>query len=258
MSAPLTSLHRCCQRSALLLLVARRQWCSSSASPPPPPLPRHRRLLLFLTQRYYDIEMLVNWKSQLKRKWLEWKNIGPRSSWRSEVTSQYYVLRLRGGFRYAGQSEWFRADHRGRFRQDFLKHKGTPLEEVDMSHTDINFTGLRNLASQQSLRTLKLRGCPYVDDWFLSRLHVFEDCLEELDISHCPQITTGGLAALRNLKGLKRLDVSSLPRIEIAGLVVILLEEMLPQCQITATGYNLDLSQAGGEKEVEELSQRQR
>jgi hypothetical protein len=39
-----------------------------------------------------------------------------------------------------------------------------------------------------------------VDDWALARLHVFQDTLEELDISCCPHITIGGLAALRNLK----------------------------------------------------------
>lgn len=133
------------------------------------------------------------------------------------------------------------------------------------------------------MRTLSLRGCPEVDDWFLARLHILQDSLEELDISHCPHITTGGLAALRNLKylskhsqhsriiiitmllcsvspflcgvccrGLRRLDVSSLPRISNPGLVIILLEEMLPQCQITATGYDLSLRQEGegGSKEL--------
>lgn len=161
-------------------------------------------------------------------------------------------------FRYAGQTDWFRADQRGRFSWDFLNHKDTALEEVDMSYTIINYTGLENLGTelhlsliclfqfllethffcfylilllchvmssmcclfqrysackssafsliclpsvgQQSLRILSLRGCPEVDDWFLARLHVLQDSLEELDISHCPRITTGGLAALRNLK----------------------------------------------------------
>ena len=50
------------------------------------------------------------------------------------------------------------------------------------------------------LRTLSLRGCPEVDDWALARLHVFQDTLEELDISCCPDITIGGLAGLGNLK----------------------------------------------------------
>lgn len=161
--------------------------------------------------------------------------------------------------RYFGQSEWFRADQRGKFNWDFLNYKDLPLEEVDMSYTVINYTGLVNLGAafhntpillnvfsfflllclfsftrtkfphslsslilillllliyvqiliyyffftserHRSLRTLKLQGCPEVDDWFLARLHIFQDSLEELDISHCPRITTGGLAALRNLK----------------------------------------------------------
>lgn len=56
------------------------------------------------------------------------------------------------------------------------------------------------VVGQGSLRTLSVQGCPEVDDWFLARLHILQDSLEELDISQCPRITTGGLAALRNLK----------------------------------------------------------
>uniref|UniRef100_A0A8C4I4J9 Distal membrane arm assembly component 2 n=1 Tax=Dicentrarchus labrax TaxID=13489 RepID=A0A8C4I4J9_DICLA len=138
----------------------------SSSSVSPSPL--HRRLLLLLAQRFYDVEMLLSWWSRLRR--------------------------------YVGWSEWFRADKRGKFNWDFMEHKDTPLEEVNMSYTLINYTGLDNFEKQRSLRTLSLRGCPEVDDWFLARLHVLQDSLEELDISHCPHITTGGLAALRNLK----------------------------------------------------------
>lgn len=43
---------------------------------------------------------------------------------------------------------------------------------------------------------------------------------------------------------LRRLDVSSLPGVSNPGLVIILLEEMLPECYITATGYDLSLRQA--------------
>uniref|UniRef100_A0A3Q1EMZ4 Distal membrane-arm assembly complex protein 2 n=1 Tax=Acanthochromis polyacanthus TaxID=80966 RepID=A0A3Q1EMZ4_9TELE len=256
MSAPLTSLHRCCQRSALLLHVARQRWSSSSASPPP----LHTRLLLFLTQRFYDVEMLLSWRSQLTRNQLQKKNAYYGYTQRFyglDLASAYFILSLKGGFRFAGQSEWFYADQKGKFSWDFLNHKDTLLEEVDMSYTVINYRGLCNLEGQRSLRTLKLRGCPEVDDWLLARLHVFQDSLEDLDISHCPRITTGGLAALRNLKGLKRLDVSSLPGILSPGLVIILLEEMLPQCQITATGYDYSLNDAQGEEEEEHM-QRQR
>ncbi|KAM7413582.1 hypothetical protein PAMA_020794 [Pampus argenteus] len=236
MSAPLLSLRRCCQRSALLL-VARRPQSSSSVSPPP----LYRRLLLFLTQRFYDVEMLLSWRSLLKRRGLQKKNAYYGYTQRfhgADTAAAYYILSLKGGFRFVGQPTWFRADRRGKFNWDFLNHKDTPLEEVDMSYTVINYTGLGNLEEQRSLRTLSFRGCSEVDDWFLSRLHVFQDSLEELDISHCPRITIGGLAALRHLKGLRRLDISSLPGISNPGLVVILLEEMLPQCLITATGYD--------------------
>ncbi|KAM3616408.1 uncharacterized protein V6R79_017457 [Siganus canaliculatus] len=239
MAAPFRSLNRCLQRSALLI-ITRRPWSSGSVSPPP----LHKRLLLYLTQRFYDIEMLLTWKSQLRQKGIQKKNAYygyTRSFYGSDLAAAYYILSLRGGFRFAGQSEWFRTDRWGKFNWDFLNHKGTPLEEIDMSNTLINYTGLGNLEEQRSLRSLSLRGCPEVDDWFLGRLHMFQDTLEELDISHCPRITTGGLAALRNLKGLKRLDVSSLPRVLHPGLVIILLEEMLPQCEITATGYDLSL-----------------
>lgn len=49
--------------------------------------------------------------------------------------------------RFVGHSEWFRADHKGKFNWDFLNYKDTPLEEVDMSYTIINYTGLSNLGT---------------------------------------------------------------------------------------------------------------
>ncbi|XP_034556819.1 distal membrane-arm assembly complex protein 2 [Notolabrus celidotus] len=255
MSASFMSLHRCYQRSALLF-AARRLLSSSSVSAPP----LHRRLLLYLTQRFYDVEMVLSWRSQRKRMGIDKKNAyyGYTEKYHGpDLAAAFYILSMKGGFRYVGQSEWFHTDRRGKFNWDFLSHKDTQLQDINMSHTLINYRGLENLEGQRSLRTLSLQGCLEVDDWFLARLHIFQDSLEELDISHCPRITSGGLAGLRNLKGLKRLDVSSLPNISSPGLVVILLEEMLPQCQITANGYNFSLRREG-EVEREEHMQGQR
>ncbi|XP_057695883.1 distal membrane-arm assembly complex protein 2 isoform X2 [Corythoichthys intestinalis] len=237
------SLVGCCQRSSRLL-VARRPWSSSPVSSPP----LHKRLLLFLTERFYDVEMLLRWKSGMKWRGLQKKNAHygyTENIHGANIASAFYILSLKGGFRFVGQSEWFRANRRGKFSWEFLKYKDTPLEEVDMSHTIINYIGLSNLETQQSLRTLSVRGCSEVDDWFLARLHVFQDSLKELNISHCPRITTGGLAALRNLKGLQRLDMSALQGISNPGLVVILLEEMLPQCEIIASGYDYSVEPEG-------------
>nr|XP_046170889.1 distal membrane-arm assembly complex protein 2-like isoform X3 [Oncorhynchus gorbuscha] len=157
------------------------------------------------------------------------------------IAAAYYILSLKGGFRFAGQSEWFRSDRRGKFSWDFMNHRDTSIEEVDVGNTLINYTGLENLVKQRGLRTLSVSGCAEVDDWFLSRLYIFQDTLEELDISNCPRISVGGLAALQKLRGLRRLNVSSLPRLQNPGLVAILLEEMLPHCHVTAVGYDHSL-----------------
>ncbi|KAK0143052.1 Distal membrane-arm assembly complex protein 2 [Merluccius polli] len=249
MAAPLMSLQRCCKQASLHLCVRRRLWSGSAATPPSV----YKRLLLALTQRFYDVEFLLNWRSQLKSKALKKKNAYyhfTKEQYGENIASAYFVLNMKGAFRYAGQSEWFRSDSRGKFSWDFVNHKDSALEEVDMSHTVINQIGLANLVGNP-LRTLTLRGCHEVDDWALARLHVFQDTLEELDISYCPHITIGGLAALRNLKGLRRLNVSSLPRLSSPGLVIILLEEMLPRCQVTAMGYDLSFTQVGGNEEEE-------
>ncbi|XP_077467899.1 distal membrane-arm assembly complex protein 2 isoform X2 [Stigmatopora argus] len=213
--------------------------------------PVQRSVLLFLSQRFYDFEVVFKWIAWMKLRRLQTTNAyysytaglyGPN------VAAAYYALCLKGGLRFVGQSNWFRVDQRGKLDWDFLTYRDKQLEEVDMSHTLINHTGLSNLAGQQSLRTMSFRGCSEVDDWFLARLHLFQDSLKELDISYCPRITTGGLVALRNLKGLQRLNISGLPSISTPGLVTILLEEMLPECEIIASGYDHSLDPEGGQE----------
>ncbi|KAM9852799.1 distal membrane-arm assembly complex protein 2 [Aulostomus maculatus] len=251
MSATLLSLLRCCQRPSLLHVV-RRPWSSKPLSAPG----LQNRLLLFLTQRFHEVEMLLFKKSQWKRRRIQKKNkyYGfTQKYFGANIAAAYYILCMKGGFRFCGQSDWFRANQKGKFNWDFLNHKDITLEEVDLNNTFINYAGLANLEGQQNLRTLSVRECPEVDDWFLARLHMFQDSLEELDISHCPRITTGGLPALRNLKVLRRLDVSSLTGISCPSLVIILLEEMLPHCQITATGYDFSLTEEGGKEKAEHI-----
>ena len=51
----------------------------------------------------------------------------------------------------------------------------------------------------------------------------------------CVCVCVSACVCARNLR---RLDVSALPRLQSPGLVVILLEEMLPHCHVTAAGYD--------------------
>ncbi|KAK1150727.1 distal membrane-arm assembly complex protein 2 [Acipenser oxyrinchus oxyrinchus] len=204
--------------------------CSSPVSPP---TPLRTRLLLFLYRRFYDVENLNAYYGYTQQLYGD------------GVAAAYYILSLRGGVRFAGQSDWIRPNSHGRFSWDFMEFRDVPIEEVDASGTEINYKGLDNLAPLSSLRSLSLSRCPHVDDWFLARLHVFSQSLEELSVSGCPLVTERGLAALHHLQGLRRLSVSSLPRLSNPGLVRILLEEALPGCEVTGAEYHEGLISEG-------------
>ncbi|XP_078064847.1 distal membrane-arm assembly complex protein 2 [Mustelus asterias] len=149
------------------------------------------------------------------------------------VAAAHYILQQRGAVRFAGQEEWLRADRRGSFSWDFLHHKEVPLEAVDASGSSMTYDGLENLVCLKELKHLNLSGCPFIDDWCLSRLYVFADSLEELVLSGCPRVTERGLASLHHLRKLKRLELSDLPAVGSRGLVRILLEEWfaaVPDC----------------------------
>ncbi|KPP65573.1 hypothetical protein Z043_115998, partial [Scleropages formosus] len=230
---------------------------STVARSPSTPLPLRSKLLFFLSQHFYDVEQLLSWSSWLRNWTLRRKNTFysyTQEQYGNNVAAAFYILSLKGGFRFSGQSEWFRPNEKGKFSWDFVNFQEHPIEEVDVSGTVINCTGLDNLVSQKNLRTLSLRGCREVDDWFLSRLHIFQESLEELNLSGCPRISVGGLCALHHLRKLRKLDLSSLPRVQNPGLVRILLEEVLPHCHITGVEYDEGLQAFQEEKDSEALS----
>ncbi|XP_023667989.2 distal membrane-arm assembly complex protein 2 [Paramormyrops kingsleyae] len=237
------------------LSIARRSW--SSVSSPPSPLPLRSRMLLFLVQHFHDIEAIVSWSSWLGNWTRQRKNVYysyAQKQFGSNVAAAFYILNLKGGFRLAGQSDWVRPNAKGKFSLDFINFSDLSIEEVDASGTVINYMGLNNLVSQQKLRCLSLRGCPEVDDWFLSRLHIFKDSLEELDLSGCSRVSVGGLSALHHLRKLRKLDLSSLPRVQNPGLVRILLEEVLPHCHIMGVEYQEGLQSSGAETDIKATS----
>ncbi|XP_066514490.1 distal membrane-arm assembly complex protein 2-like [Hoplias malabaricus] len=222
------------------LHVVRRGFTSS----PLPPSSVLNKFLLLLNQYFHGVEHLISWNSWMRNRVVRQKNVFygyTQKNFGVNVAAAYYILGLGGSFRFKGQSEWFRPDPRGKFSFDFLNTPELTIEEIDLNRTLINHSGLENIVSQEGLRSLSLQGCVEVDDWLLAHLHVFGENLQELDLSHCPRITEGGLAALQHLRKLRRLDVSSLPRLKNPGLVQILLEEMLPHCEITGAAYEQGL-----------------
>ncbi|XP_015196140.2 distal membrane-arm assembly complex protein 2 [Lepisosteus oculatus] len=222
--------------------VAKR-CCSSSpvSTPPPPPSPLKTRAVVFLSKYFNDVEWLVE-RTSAFRSWMQkFSYYGSTLGlYGDNMIATFYILRLGGSVRFAGHSEWFRQDSRGRISKNMLKMVELPVDGVDASGTLIDYDGLDYLVSQSGLRTLSLSGCPKVDGWFLSRLYVFRDSLEELNLSGCPNVTEGALASLHHLRNLRRLELS-LPASSNPGLVRILLEEVLPDCHVAGIEYNQGL-----------------
>ncbi|XP_061454038.1 distal membrane-arm assembly complex protein 2 isoform X2 [Rhineura floridana] len=233
---------------------------NSNSTAPAPDLMKGQ-ILQYLHNRFYDIELFINicWNVN---KW----NIGRKNRYLTETQKLYgdnlaaafFALSLKGRVRFQGEKEWYPEKYiRWKSRESFRKLVETPLEAVDVSGSVITYDGLDNLVYLQALKHLDLSRCPNIDDWSLNRLHVFADRLQELSLAGCPRITENGLACLHHLENLKRLDVSDLPSIPNKGLVRILLQEMLPQCDIVGMdfseglGLSLNSHELGGEIEEE-------
>ncbi|XP_073454782.1 distal membrane-arm assembly complex protein 2-like isoform X4 [Aquarana catesbeiana] len=156
----------------------------------------------------------------------------------------YYTQIHKGGVRFRGHQDWVRPVQ-NKITLDFLKYKDVPIECVDLSHSEVNYDGLAPILELEELHYLNLSCCPYIDDWCLGRLHVLGNSLEVLILKGCPQITERGLACLHHLQNLKHLDVSNLPKVSHKGLTSILLEEMMPACEVVMMDYSEGLQ--GGE-----------
>uniref|UniRef100_A0A8C6EGF6 Distal membrane-arm assembly complex protein 2 n=1 Tax=Moschus moschiferus TaxID=68415 RepID=A0A8C6EGF6_MOSMO len=182
-----------------------------------------RTLLQFLTDRFYDVEAV---REYLLRK---------------------QVLKVQKKNRFRDR-EWMRANERGLSSLEFRKLQEVPVEAVDASGCAINYQGLDNLLALKELQSLSLRRCPHVDDWCLSRLYQLADSLQELSLAGCPRISERGLACLHHLQNLRRLDISDLPAVSNPGLTQILVEEMLPHCEVLGADWAQGLK-VGPEKQ---------
>lgn len=112
-----------------------------------------------------------------------------------------------------------------------------PVQAVDASGCAINYQGLDNLLALKELQSLSLQRCPHVDDWCLGRLHQLADSLQELSLAGCPRVSERGLACLHHLQNLRRLDISDLPAVSSPDLTQILVEEMLPNCEVRGSDW---------------------
>ncbi|XP_036603174.1 distal membrane-arm assembly complex protein 2 [Trichosurus vulpecula] len=196
-------------------------------------------LMASMASRFYDVEQFREW---IFRFW-SWnlyrknrvfsytlRHYGP------DVAAAHFVLTQGGAVRFQDH-EWILPRDKNRFLRNSLHFQKLALEEVDASGCVINYYGLENLVFLGGLRSLKLCGCPNVDDWCLSRLYSLGSSLQELSLAGCPRVTERGLACLHHLWNLRRLDISNLPGLSNKGLTQILVEEMLPNCEVVGADY---------------------
>ncbi|KAM6389933.1 LOW QUALITY PROTEIN: distal membrane-arm assembly complex protein 2 [Rhynochetos jubatus] len=209
--------------------------CRGGRVPCPPPGQSRGAaggLLQRLSRWFYDVEAALAWGERLRRRRLRSKNVYHgflKDSYGDDVAAAVFTLSCGGGVRFEGQERWLRPEDP--WRPEVLRLRDVPVVALDLSASPVTYDGLDNLVPLTRLRHLDLSGCPHLDDWALGRLHVFGATLRELSVARCPRVTERGLATLHHLRELRRLDVSGV-RVPSPGLVHILLEEMLPGCQI--------------------------
>lgn len=194
---------------------------------------KRRTLLQFLTDHFYDVEALRQYMLQRKMLKVHQENRSLthiREKYGPYIAGAFFVLKQGGAVKFQDH-EWIRSEERGHFSPEFLKLQMVPVQAVDASGCAINYDGLDNLLPLKELQSLSLQRCPHVDDWCLSRLYRLVG-LQELSLSGCPHISERGLACLHHLQNLCRLDISDLPAVSYPGLTRILVEEMLPNCEV--------------------------
>ncbi|XP_058385374.1 distal membrane-arm assembly complex protein 2 [Diceros bicornis minor] len=198
-----------------------------------------RALLQFLADHFYDVEALREYLFRKQVLKVHQKNRSfthIKEQYGPYIAGAYFVLKQGGAVKFQGQ-EWMQSNGRGRFSLDFFKFQAVPVEAVDASGCAINYQGLDNLLALKELQSLSLQRCPHVDDWCLSRLHQLAGSLQELSLAGCPQVSERGLACLHHLQKLRRLDISDLPAVSNPGLTRILVEEMLPNCEVLGADW---------------------
>ncbi|KAM5236368.1 distal membrane-arm assembly complex protein 2 [Ctenodactylus gundi] len=200
---------------------------------------KRRTLLQFLSDYFYDVQFLREYLHQSKMRKVQLQNryfIDIRKQYGPDIAGALFILKQGGAVKFRDK-EWIRPNERGRFSTDFLTFQAVPIEAVDASGCAINYHGLDSLLPLKELQSLSLQRCPNIDDWCLSRLHPLAGSLQELSLAGCPRISERGLACLHHLPNLRRLNISDLPAVTYPGLTQILVEEMLPNCEVLGVDW---------------------
>ncbi|XP_055878259.1 uncharacterized protein LOC106075973 isoform X1 [Biomphalaria glabrata] len=170
-----------------------------------------------------------------------------------DLAAAHFIVHRGGAVKFVGRETWLVKNKEGQVPLPNTCIDNMHLEAVDLSNTKFTHVSAENLAPLSHLRYIRMHNCPYLDDWFLAKLHPLKDTLEFLDINNCPEITDNGLSCLHHFSNLQCLRVSNLERVKNIGLICLLLEDKIPNLLVlglTDDQLRPDHSQSTGERKL--------
>ncbi|KAK7104120.1 distal membrane-arm assembly complex protein 2-like [Littorina saxatilis] len=235
-----------------MVMQRRTEWQYSSREGIP------REIITMLTQNY-DLSKRGIMEYMDKSRWRAVKEDHKFVSERYRVlgpdlAAAHFLVKRGAKVKFHGRNTWFKKDKEGNMYLPSQYVPGMHLEAVDASGMQWSYVAFENMIDLEHLRYLKFSKCRNFDNWSLARLYQFQDTLEFLDISDCWEVTENGLACLYGLKKLTGLNLSGLSLVQNMGLMVLLLEEGLPEC--TIFGVNEEQLKPPSEDSIGHLSQR--
>lgn len=164
----------------------------------------------------------------------------------ADLHAATYTVKLGGRFRLQGSSRWIGLDEKTTKMNDILPQERSndfKIEGLDLSRTVIQTNGISNFENCFNLKSLVLRDCYFVDDWFMQHIsQIFSNSLEDLDLTGCLKISDRGLEQLSHLSKLKNLKVKNVTGAKNIDYIAILLEDHIPGLIIEGTDHLSDES----------------
>lgn len=159
------------------------------------------------------------------------KALGP------DLATTHFLAARGGKIKFVGNDKWMSMEDIDQQKIPSVFVHGFFVEEIDASGLNLCYEGFDNLSRLAKLKKLILSNCPNIDDWCLGRNHLFANTLEYLDISGCHLVTERGICTLHSLKKLKTLVINDTPNIQNKELVSLLLQDIIPECEVIGVNY---------------------
>ncbi|XP_017766869.1 PREDICTED: ATP synthase subunit s-like protein [Eufriesea mexicana] len=157
-----------------------------------------------------------------------------------DLAAAKFIIFVGGKIRFKDHDEWIdktKTNEISKLPNEF--DETYILEEIDLNKFSLRYKQLHFIFNLYYLKSLNLKGCKTVDDWFLDKLSAEYPTLEYLDISECENVTERGLEALYRMPNLKKLIVTNFYGSAAFDLTCFMLEDVNPYlvCQIQQLKY---------------------